>query len=456
MTIIGTKRTRSRGSAAPIVALLLAAACGPATEQPAVHEGATGLQASAAPRNPDYRPFTLEQARSFHRRFEPSFLTWATGGELTRYVYLHMSEFWPQIAVRATGTARPLPVATRDDVAGFAARTAGGEVAVRDYLRSSPTDAAIVLHQGRIVFEDYSRMLPTDRHILFSVSKTLVSTAVAILEDQGQVASDAPIERYLPRLAGTAWAGTPVIDLLDMASGIDCREIHQEADGCFWRFYDGFGWPMADRASDDPMAAVARMGRLQPSGQLFDYTSVDTEVLNWMIEAVSGLRYGDFVEREIWQRAGPEADALITTTPNGDAFSAGGVSMRLRDLARYGMLFTPSGRRGEAAPAISDAYLRKIQTGGRPDLMTAEQREGRRARLGDESTRHNTYQWDIVTTDGDFYKGGVGGQGLYVSPSRDLVIAWFATPTETGEQTEMLAIARQLATSGLFGEPASP
>ncbi|MGE0554290.1 MAG: serine hydrolase domain-containing protein [Gemmatimonadales bacterium] len=456
MTTISTKRTRSRRSAAPAVALLLAVACGPATDRPPADMDVASAQAGPAPRNPEYRPFTLEQARSFHRRFEPSFLTWSTGGELTRYVYLHMSEFWPQIVVRGTGTARPLPVASRDDVAGFVARTSAGEVAVRDYLLSSPTDAAIVLHQGRIVFEDYSRMLPTDRHILFSVSKTLVSTAVAILEDQGKVASDAPIERYLPRLAGTAWAGTPVIDLLDMASGIDCGEIHQDANGCFWRFYDGFGWPMADRASDDPMAAVTRMGRLQPSGELFDYTSVDTEVLTWMIEAVSGLRYGDFVEREIWRRAGPEADALITTTPNGDAFSAGGVSMRLRDLARYGMLFTPSGRRGDPAPAIPDGYLRKIQAGGRPDLMTAEQRAARRVQLGDESTRHNTYQWDIVTTDGDFYKGGVGGQGLYVSPSRDLVIAWFATPTEDGGRTEMLAIARQLATSGLFAESAAP
>jgi hypothetical protein len=77
--------------------------------------------------------------------------------------------------------------------------------------------------------------------------------------------------------------------------------------------------------------------------------------------------------------------------------------------------------------------------------------------MGDDSFLHNSYQWDVVTTDGDFYKGGVGGQGLYVSPSRDLVIAWFATPTEQGEMAQMPAVGRQLARSGLFdGSPSGP
>ena len=76
-------------------------------------------------------------------------------------------------------------------------------------------------------------------------------------------------------------------------------------------------------------------------------------------------------------------------------------------------------------------------------------RERRRAELGDESFRHNSYQWDIVTTDGHFFKSGFGGQGLYIAPEQDLVIAWFGTDDERG-YTEMLTVARQLAVSGIF------
>ena len=291
-------------------------------------------------------------------------------------------------------------------------------------------------------------MRPTDKHVWFSVSKILVSTSVAILEDRGQIDVNQPIDFYLHGLTETAWEGIPIIDILDMASGIDCPEVKSDPDSCFWEFYDAFGWPVTDHVQDNPMATLVNMATLRSPGEVFDYTSVNTEVLNWLVEVVSRERYSDFVEREIWQRAGPESDALIATTTNGAAFTAGGVSSNLRDLARFGMLFTDAVR-AEPAPVVSDAYLEKIHRGGRPELTTDEVLRRRRTTLGDESFRHNTYQWDIVTSDGDFYKSGFGGQGLYVSPSDNLVIAWFGTQ-EVQDSTEMLRIARQLAESELF------
>jgi CubicO group peptidase (beta-lactamase class C family) len=54
--------------------------------------------------------------------------------------------------------------------------------------------------------------------------------------------------------------------------------------------------------------------------------------------------------------------------------------------------------------------------------------------------------------EGDFFKGGYGGQGLYVSPARDLVIAFFGTFDENQRGHEMTHIARQLARSGLFDQ----
>ena len=71
--------------------------------------------------------------------------------------------------------------------------------------------------------------------------------------------------------------------------------------------------------------------------------------------------------------------------------------------------------------------------------------------MPDDPPRHNSYQWDYVMPDGDFFKGGYGGQGLYISPSRDLVVAFAGAFEVGGPASEMPAIARQLAISGLFG-----
>ena len=101
------------------------------------------------------------------------------------------------------------------------------------------------------------------------------------------------------------------------------------------------------------------------------------------------------------------------------------------------------------APCCS--YMAKILTGGRPAIFNAD-REDDPQKVDGEPAQHNSYQWDFVMADGDFYKGGYGGQGLYISPSRDLVVAFFATFDQNGHGHEMTRIGRQLAKSGLFDQ----
>ena len=117
-------------------------------------------------------------------------------------------------------------------------------------------------------------------------------------------------------------------------------------------------------------------------------------------------------------------------------------------MARFGLLFTPNGRAG-MQPIISDAYLEKIQKGGRAETFVVDV-DAEDSFVDGELPRHNTYQWDFVIQDGDFFKGGFGDQGVYILPSRDLVIAFFGSFDQNGDGHEMTRIARQLAKSGIF------
>jgi hypothetical protein len=59
----------------------------------------------------------------------------------------------------------------------------------------------------------------------------------------------------------------------------------------------------------------------------------------------------------------------------------------------------------------------------------------------------NSRQWDNIFPDGDMFKLGFNGQGMYVSLGRDLVIAYFsANPDEAPGQGYM----RPISKSGLF------
>ena len=69
---------------------------------------------------------------------------------------------------------------------------------------------------------------------------------------------------------------------------------------------------------------------------------------------------------------------------------------------------------------VSERYLDLIQNDGNPKLLGNSRFA---VELG-ESIRHNVYQWDRVYKNGDFFKKGWAGQGLYISPDRDLVAAY--------------------------------
>jgi CubicO group peptidase (beta-lactamase class C family) len=395
--------------------------------------------------------YSLEEARSFRNAWTID--NWDNGGPLMRYVFLNMSEFWNHTIISRSGPVRELPENLRPDISGFTTTTDRGEIALVDYVNDSSVNAAIVIHKGQIVFESYPRMRPFDKHLYMSVSKAFASTLIAILEDRELVDSTSPVKNYLPELAASGWADVPVRDVLDMASGIGCLQqvegAYDNPELCYYQFEASLGWlRTTDETRDNTYEYIASMSPHRASGEAFEYTSTNTFVLAWLAEQVTGRTYADLIAHELWKTIGAESDALLTAPRHGVQIASSGISSTLRDLARFGLLFTPSGR-DALQPVVSESYLEKIQKGGRPEIFNAGRGDEVR-KVDGEPARHNSYQWDFVMDDGDFFKGGYGGQGLYISPSRDLVVAFFGTFDENGKGHEMIRIARQLAKSGLF------
>jgi len=357
----------------------------------------------------------------------------------------------PYSVISRAGNIRELPRNFREDVANFSTETYSGSASLKNYVYNSNTDGVIIIHKGEVVFEEYPRMEREDKHLYFSITKPFVSTLIAILEDRDILDVSKPVDYYMPELKNSAWDGIPVIDILDMCSGINCRENEEDSynnpNSCFMRFFAAIGFHGEKNNLENPVDFLLTMDKFEENGLKYDYTGVNTWVLSQLIERVSGQGFAEILSSEIWQVMGAESDAQILTGESGSAITPMGMSSKLRDLARFGLLFTPSGQK-DSIGIISEDYLDKIRYGGRPELFASGYGFNH---FNDETViSHNTYQWDHVTPEGDFFKSGYGGQGLYISPSRDLVIAFFGTRRGTSGSNDLPKISRQMIRSGLF------
>ena len=116
----------------------------------------------------------------------------------------------------------------------------------------------VILHRGDMVFEHYPRQQPHDKPMFWSVTKVLVSTLMAILEERGEVDVSLPVDHYMPDLEDTAYAGVSVRAVLDMASGVDCGDEYVDQSSCYYRYSAaiGEGYRGPD-AADNPYEFVA-------------------------------------------------------------------------------------------------------------------------------------------------------------------------------------------------------
>ncbi len=90
--------------------------------------------------------------------------------------------------------------------------------------------------------------------------------------------------------------------------------------------------------------------------------------------------------------------------------------------------------------------LASIQNGCRAEIFNKGHLGPSMTKRFHEAPKCNSWQWDVVFNDGDIYKSGLMGQGIYISPSRDLTIVWFSAD----KAASITGYSRAIATSGLF------
>jgi len=370
----------------------------------------------------------------------------------TLYAWQNMSAFQYTMQIERDGPISALPKKSDPKIGQIKFTRPGMKPeTVSQHFETSHMDALLVLRHGNVVYERYKTMRPFDKHQWFSCSKVVPSTMVALLALEGKVDLKKPVSHYVAKLKGSAWDEVTVEEAMDMATGLDSTEHEEPNDDARSNPVRGwYKWAVSiglfedkDHLNQSPYDVLRNMKKVKPGHTAFEYNSINPFVLELIVNEVTGRTLNEVLGDRVWRKIGAQNDAFVGVTKYGLGNGWGFVNSTLRDMGRFAMIFTPSWKKISKQQIIPDSLIQTIQHGGKPEIylkgfVGREMQES----FPDIKGLANRYQWDIVFPDGDFFKAGVGGQGMYVSPSADTVVVWFST----GKQAEEI-LARAIVKS---------
>ncbi|OBF17383.1 serine hydrolase [Mycobacterium kubicae] len=291
-----------------------------------------------------------------------------------QWSFQHVADMVPTAMIsRRTGPVASLPAATAPVAEIPVTSTNGTTTTVGAVMATTATDGWAVAHRGSLVAEEYcAGMVAQTRHLLFSVSKSLVAAVVGALHGAGVIDLEAPVTAFVPALATCGYNGATVRHLLDMRSGIAFSENYADPAAEIHLLDQAVGW--APKSRPDAPATVREflltLRRKSAHGGPFQYRSCETDVLGWICEVAAAQRMPDLMSDLLWSRIGAQADATIGVDPEGTGFFDGGINACLTDMIRFGSLFLRDGVSLTGQQVVPPAWIADTLDGG-PDSRRA-------------------------------------------------------------------------------------
>lgn len=344
-----------------------------------------------------------------------------------RWSVAHMRQFMPTANV-SRGIGNPLPVSEKIsneiEKISFVPLGQSKPISWREGLDKVYADGVIIMHHGKIIYEKYFGALTVDgQHGAMSVTKSFTGTLGIMLAMEGLIDTSKLVTTYIPELKESAFGDATVRQVMDMTTALQFSEDYANPDAEIWE-YSAAGNPLpkpkdykGPKSYYEYLATVKKKGE---HGDAFGYKTVNSDVLGWIIARVTGKTVPEVLSERIWRKLGVEQDAYYSVDATGTAFAGGGLSLGLRDLARFGQLILNNGY-GAGQQIIPKAAIEDIRKGGsRAAFAKADY-----PLLKGWSYRN--MWWITNNAHGAFCARGVHGQVIYIDPKADMVLVRFAS-----------------------------
>ena len=354
-----------------------------------------------------------------------------------RWSFQHIREILPTTEVwRGHKPVRQLERREKDFDALPVKSLAGKLSSLLQLFDETCADGFIVLQRGAIVYERYfGGMTPRTLHLSQSVAKSVVGMTAGILIGRGLMDINQQVSHYLPELAETAWTGATLQQVLDMTTGVQFNEDYTDPHSGAGQLDVASGWKAIPPGSDTEFIWPAQVWELilklkqktRPHGTEFEYRSIETDVLAFCMERVTGKRLAQIVSEELWQKLGAEESACFTIDPAGYSIADGGFNATLRDYARFGQMVLSGGENIVAKSWIDETRNANHAMFGAPYSIDLPQ-----------GGYHNQF-WVEDQKNRNLICRGVFGQLIYIDFEHEMVVVKLSSWPEFVSPKKLIA-----------------
>jgi CubicO group peptidase (beta-lactamase class C family) len=298
-------------------------------------------------------------------------------------------------------------------------------------FESTNTVAFIVIRNDSILYEWFDKDFSEGSVVpSFSMAKSFVSILIGIAIDEGYIKSTAePITNYLDFLDKGTFGKITIQHALDMQTGIRYTEQYFNPFSDVAKYYYG----------RNLRKYVRHMKIKKEPGREFDYISVNTQLLGFVLEKATGRSMTAYMQEKLWTPLGMQYDATWSLDSRKHhtekAFSS--INAGAIDFVKFGRLYLNkgdwNGRRIVSEKWVEESltirntineleysnqwwhnikWYRVEDTAGKtipaPNFIYTDHRKGKA-------------QQYVIYPAGDFFANGFGGQFMYVHPEKKII-----------------------------------
>ena len=263
--------------------------------------------------------------------------------------------------------------------------------------RGIGVDSVTVVRDGYVVLEEYFSTYQGEPHIIYSCTKSVVSTLIGIAIEEGYIESldVRMLDLFLNRTATNMndWKEEMTLrDLLKMTAGFDARDSY---------LYDWEGlYPMHD--SPDALQYVLDLPVIEEPGTRFEYTNGVSHLLSCIITEKTGMSALEYGMERLFEPLGIH-DVEWHNDSMGRNWGYNRIYITPHDMAKFGYLFLNKGQ-WDGTQIVPEEWVEEATT----KHVAATIMDG------------YGYQW-WVSGKGYYTAVGHKGQFIHVVPELDLV-----------------------------------